>query len=130
MKSKFRLAFFSHFLIDRDDDLMMLVFLNYCQYWIYAKICVQHRVFPWDIEILNNIVKVVMKRISYSCVWARNFSILNYDHFFFDDYFIREEWFNWFKKKLLSVISFGSNFETYCFLAFCKRVTHKLRCFL
>ena len=47
---------------------MVLVFLHYCQYWIYAKIRVQHGVFPWGIEILDNIGKVVIKRISYICV--------------------------------------------------------------
>ena len=31
---------------------------------------------------------------------------------------------------LLSAISFGSKFEKYCFLAFRRRFTHKLRCFL
>ena len=53
MKTKFRLAFFSHFFIDRNDTLMMLVFLDYCRYWIYAKIRVQHGVFPRDIGILS-----------------------------------------------------------------------------
>ena len=47
---------------------MMLVFLDYCQYWIYAKMHVQLGVFPWDIEILNNFATVVVKRISYICV--------------------------------------------------------------
>ena len=56
--------------------MMMLVFLDYCQYWIYAKIRVQHGVFAWDIEILNDIAKVINKRISYICVLAKNFPIL------------------------------------------------------
>ena len=68
MKTKFRLAFSSDFFIDRNDTLMMLVFLDYCQYWIYAKTLVQHGVFPWDIEILNNIAKVVIKYISYTYI--------------------------------------------------------------
>ena len=46
----------------------MLVFLYYCQYWIYAKTRVQHGVFPWYIEIVSNITKVVIKCISYICV--------------------------------------------------------------
>ena len=44
---------------------MMFVFLNYCQYWIYEKIRVQHGVFSWDDEILSNIANVVIKRFSY-----------------------------------------------------------------
>ena len=68
MKTKFRQLFFSHFFIDRNYTLMMLLYPKYFQYWIYTKIRVQHGVFPWDIEILNNIAKVIIKRISYICV--------------------------------------------------------------
>ena len=50
MDTKFRQAFFPHFFIDKNDTLMMLVFLSYCQYCIYAKVRVQLGVFPWDIE--------------------------------------------------------------------------------
>ena len=52
MKTKFRQAFFSHFFIDRNDTLMMLVFLNYFQYWIYTKIRV-YEVFPWESYVQN-----------------------------------------------------------------------------
>ena len=66
MKTKFRLAFFSHFLIYRDDILMMFVFLYCYQYWIYGKIHVQQEVLSWDIEILNNIAVIKMSVISVS----------------------------------------------------------------
>ena len=56
---------------------MMFVFLDCCQYLIYAKIRVQHGVFRLDIEILNNIAEVIIKRISSICVWAKNLSILS-----------------------------------------------------
>ena len=36
-----------------------------CLYWIYAKTHVQQGIFSWDIEILNNIAKVLIKRFSY-----------------------------------------------------------------
>ena len=70
VSTKFRLSLtkFLSFFIDKNDTLMMLVFLDYCQYWIYAKIRVQHGVFPWDIEILNNISKADIERLSYICV--------------------------------------------------------------
>ena len=38
---------------------------------------IRRSVFPRDIEILNNTAKVVIKRISYICVWAKNFPILS-----------------------------------------------------
>ena len=107
MKTKLRQDFFSHFFMDRNDTLIMLVFLNYFQYWIYTKISVQHGAFPWAIEILNNITKVVIKRISYICAWTKTFPILSYVYYFFDGYFIREELFNWFLKLWL-VIRFCS----------------------
>ena len=68
--TKFRLSLTKllSFFIDKNDTLIMLVFLDYCQCWIYAKIRVQHGVFPWDIEILNNIAKAVIECISYMCV--------------------------------------------------------------
>ena len=52
MEIKFRLTLSSHIFINRNRALVIVVFLNYCQNWIYGKICVQHGVFPWDIEIL------------------------------------------------------------------------------
>ena len=66
METEFRLAFFSYFFIDRNNALMMLVFFDYWQCWIYANIRDQRGFFPWAIEILNNIAKVVTERISYT----------------------------------------------------------------
>ena len=77
MKTKFRIAFFAHFYINENYTLMMFVFLDCCQYLIYAKIRVQHGVFRLDIEILNNTAEVIIKRISSICVWAKNLSILS-----------------------------------------------------
>ena len=134
MKTEFRLAFFSYFFIDRNNALMMLVFFDYCQCWIHANIRDKHGVFPWDIEILNNTAKVVIERIRYTVSELRisQFSV----RFIISLTVILSEksGLTDFQNFLSSDIRFRCKFEkiinSIVSLAFRKRVTHNLRCFL
>ena len=112
MKTKFREAFFSHSCISQ-----------YCQYWIYAKIRVQHGVFP--IGILRFWTTLLKCSLNVSAISVSELRISPFSIRFIISLTVissEKSGLTDFQNFLLSVISFGSKFEKCCFWLYAKRL--------